>query len=371
MKTADEASAEAIQTLFLYFIAIQDTMTSRELFLQTLRREQKDYVPLFPRDLTLGMDMLDIRTGEIFDGKYDSKLSAECVLRLQGFLGSDATVGCIFSYSLESFGGTIKYADKGIPYASVYPFADPENIDGHEPSEIRIGIMEGMRNASEIVRKKRPDLALLSNVPGPVTMAGFARGLETLMMDFLTDEKLAEKILGFCTEAVTEQMKYTSEDLADGVFFASASDNPDMVGDEGFKKYSLKNMEKINKDVHSAGLLSIYHPHGVFSTDDRQHLLRDSLKTGIDGFQFAEGNEPEGIIEVCGDKCAILGGVTSYTTLLLGPEKRIIKDTDRYLSALEDYYYIMTCSCSLNRGQPLDHLKIMADHVHEYNGGKA
>ena len=86
--------------------------TSKELFLRTLSREQNDYVPFFPRDLTLGMDVLDIRTGEIFDGKYNSELSAECVLKLQEFLGNDATVGCIFSYSLEAFGGTIKYSNQ-------------------------------------------------------------------------------------------------------------------------------------------------------------------------------------------------------------------------------------------------------------------
>ena len=348
-----------------------DGPTSRELFLQTLRREQNDYVPFFPRDLTLGMDMMDVATGEIFGNGYNSELSAECVLRLQEYLGSDATVGCISSYSMESIGGLFKYTEKGIPYASEYPFADPGCIDDHDPSEITKGIVESMRRSSEIVKAKRPDLALLTNIPGPVTMAGFARGLETLMMDLISDIPLAERILDFCTRAATEEMEYITKDISDAVFFASASDNPDMIGEDGFIKYSAKNVKRITEKAHSDGLLTIFHPHGVFSTDDRQGLLKKALDTDVDGFQFAEGNEPEGIIEVCGNDCAILGGVTSYTTLLLGPYARIIRDTDRYLSALEDSYYIMTCSCSLNRGQPLDNLKIMADHIHDYNRGRA
>ena len=346
-------------------------LTSRELFLQTLRREQKGRVPFFPRDLTLGMDMLDVATGEVFGNGYDPELSAECVLRLQGYLGSDATVGCIFSYSMESIGGLFKYTEKGIPYASEYPFADPGRIDDHEPSEMTGGIVRGMRRSSEIVRAKRPDLALLTNIPGPVTMAGFARGLETLMMDLISDVPLAEKILDFCTEAAAEEMRFVTKDLSDSVFFASASDNPEMIGEDGFEKYSVRNVKKMTDRAHSDGLLAIFHPHGVFSTDDRHGLLKTALGTGVDGFQFAEGNEPEGIIEVCGDRCAVLGGVTSYTTLLLGPDDRIVRDTDRYLSALEDSYYIMTCSCSLNRGQPLGNLKVMADHIREYNGGRA
>ena len=344
-------------------------MTSRELFVQTLKMEQCELVPFFPRDLTLGMDCLNVPTDAVFGNGYDPKLSAECVLALQGLLGSDATVGCIAGYSLEAFGGVMKYSEKGIPYASGYPFEKVERIDGFQPSDIKKGFVSGMREASEIVRDRRQDLALVTNVPGPMTMSGFARGLETLMMDLIMNEDVAEKILDFCTEAIEEEMLFLADGISDAIFLASASDNPDMIGEEGFEKYSLKNVKRLNSRIHSEGHLSIFHPHGVFSTEDRQHLLSESLETGVDGFQFAEGNEPEGILEICKGKCTILGGVTAPTTLLLGPEKRIIRDTDMFLSTFKDENYIMTCSCSLNRGQPLDNLRIMTDHIHQYNRG--
>ena len=345
-------------------------MDPKELFKDTLRMEQKDYVPFFPRDLTLGMDALDVTTDSVMGNGYDPKVSAECVLALQAMLGSDATVGCIAGYSLEAFGGVMKYSEKGIPYASGYPFEDADRIDLFQPSDIRKGFVSGMRKASEIVRAKRPDLALVTNIPGPVTMSGFARGLETLMMDLLMNADIAERVVGFCTDALIEEMDCLSDGISDAVFLASASDNPDMIGDGGYRNYSLRNVKRVNDAIHEKGLMSIYHPHGVFSTDDRQELLDESVSVGIDGFQFAEGNEPEGILEICRDRCAVLGGVTAFTTLLLGPEKRIIRDTDRFLSIFEDTSYIMTCSCSLNRGQPLDNLKIMADHIHQYNRDK-
>ena len=345
-------------------------MTSKELFTQTLRMEQKEYVPFFPRDLTLGMDCLDVPTDAVFGNGYDPKLSAECVLALQKFLGSDATVGCIAGYSLEAFGGVMKYSEKGIPYASGYPFKDIENIERCQPSDIRNGIVSGMRRSSEIVKERRPDLALVTNVPGPVTMSGFARGLETLMMDIMMNEDVASRILVFCTETLEYEIDFLTDGISDAVFLASASDNPDMIGNDEYRKYSLKNVKRLNEKIHSDGLLSIYHPHGMFSTEDRQDLLSESISIGIDGFQFAEGNEPEGILEVCKDRCTILGGVTAFTTLLLGPERRIIRDTDMFLSSFEDTSYIMTCSCSLNRGQPLDNLRIMTDRIRRYNEGR-
>ena len=328
-------------------------MTSRELFVQTLKMEQDSYVPFFPRDLTLGMDCLDVPTDAVFGNGYDPKLSAECVLALQNILGNDATVGCIAGYSLEAFGGVMKYSERGIPYASGYPFADIDKIDGYQPSDITKGFVSGMRGSSEIVRDKRPDLALVTNVPGPVTMSGFARGLETLMMDLIMNADVADRILAFCTDAIEEEMTFLSKDISDAVFLASASDNPDMIGEEGYRKYTLKNVKRLSDRIHSNGSLSIFHPHGVFSTEDRHQLLSESIGTGVDGL------------------CTILGGVTAYTTLLLGPEKRIIRDTDRFLSCFEDTNYIMTCSCSINRGQPLDYLKVMADRIHQYNGGGA
>lgn len=344
-------------------------MESKELFLETLRMKQKERIPLFPRDLTLGMDSAGVATDAVFGRSYDSKLSAECVLSLQGYLGSDATVGCISCYSLEAVGGMMKFPANGIPYTSGYPFENPEKIDSFEPSDVIGDTVKGMRKSCEIVKKKRPDLALVTNIAGPVTMSGFARGLETLMMDMIENEGLASKVVNFCTDAMTDQMKFMTDGISDAVFLASASDNPDMVGNDGYTEYSLRNVRKMKDAIRSEELPVIFHPHGIFSTDDRRSLLNRTLDIGMDGFQFSEGNEPEGILEGCRGRCAILGGVDAYSTLYLGPEKRIVRDTDRFLRVFENSEYILTCSCSLNRGQPLDNLKVMADRVHAYNRG--
>lgn len=343
--------------------------SKRDVFISTLKREQRDIVPLYPRDLTLGMDLLDIPTDRIFGNTYDSRLSADCVIALMDHLGSYATCGCIFTYSLEAFGGQIKYPPGGIPYASGFPLEDPSKLDDLTPSDIVNDLLKGMRSSCMIVKEKRPDVALSVNVPGPMTMAGYARGLETLMMDLVSDKILSEHILQFCADAIEEDVRFVSKDIADSVFFASASDNPDMIGEEDFVRYSVRHIRHLSDVVHKDGILSIFHPHGVFSTDDRKDLLSNVISSGVDGFQFSEGNEPEGIAETCDGRCAILGGVDAYSTLLLGPEKRIRRDTGRFLQSFKDTSYIMTCSCSVNRGLSIDNLSIMADELHRYNGG--
>ncbi len=343
---------------------------SREIFLSTLRMEQDAYVPLFPRDLTLGMDSPGVRTDEVFGtGTYDPELSAECVLSLQALLGSDCTVGCIFTYGLEAFGGVTKFPADGIPYVSKQPFADIGLMDDCSPADITEGyLFKGMRRSCEIVRSKRPDLALMANVPGPMTMAGFMRGVETLMMDTVLNPDVSDRIAVFALEAVAEEMTAMSEGIADGIFFASATDNPDMIGDE-FMNYSVPGIRVLSDAAHRSGMLTVFHPHGLFSAEDREHMLSASLDTGIDGFQFAEGNDPEYIAELCGGRCCILGGVDAYSTLLLGPDTRIVRDTNRFIDSMKGMPYIMTCSCSVNRGLPLDNLRVMADELHSRNEG--
>ena len=347
------------------------SVDSRELFNSTIARENTRYVPLFPRDLTLGMDSVPVRTDEIFrDGTYDAELSAKCVLALQDYLGSDCTVGCIFTYGLESFGGLTKFPEKGIPYVSGYCFADPENLYRYDPSQILDGYLyKGMRRSCEIVRERRGDLAMAVNVPGPMTMAGFARGLETLMMDLAINPELSDRILAFSADAIEHEMLGMAEGIADSVFYASASDNPDMIGLDDFTNRTLPAIKRLTESAHRAGLTAIFHPHGVFSTEDRESILEGSVATGIDGFQFSEGNEPEYIGEGCRGRCCVLGGVDAFSTLLLGPDKRIVRDTMRFIDTFADDPFVMMCSCSVNRGLSLPNLKVMADTVHAYNGG--
>ena len=339
------------------------------IFISTVKREQTGYVPFFPRDLTLGMDVPPVRTDSIFhDGSYDSELSAKCVLALQDYLKSDCTVGCIFTYGLEAFGGITKFPEKGIPYVSGYAFEEPENIDRYEPSQILDGYLyKGMRRSCEIVRGKLTDIAMAINVPGPMTMAGFARGLETLMMDLALNKDLSDRIMRFSVDAIRYEMLGMADGIADCVFYASASDNPDMIGDD-FLDRSIPGIRELTEYAHKEGLPAIFHPHGVFSTEDREDMLKASIDTGVDCFQFSEGNEGIAVADVCRGKCSVAGGVNAYSTLLLGPEKRIVRDTNRFIEDMKDEPYIMMCSCSVNRGLPLNNLKIMADTIHEYNG---
>lgn len=342
-------------------------MDGRENFILAVTMEGSDGIPVFLRDLTLGLDAVGIRTTDVFGKEYDHRESARAVIGLQRMIGHDAVVGCIHTYSLEAFGGVTKYPEWGIPYLSEPPFSDPRKMDLHVPSDIDDGLLEGMRLSYELVRESVPELAVVLNVGGPVNTAGNLRGIEQFLLDTYSEPEVAEDMMEFGTEVMKVIIDKMAEH-SDVVFLAAASDNPDMLGPEGFEHFSLKHVKDVTDHSHDLGKPVIFHPHGVFSTDDRSDILRGSVSTGIDGFQFAESNEPKGILRITKGRCSILGGVDAFTTLLLGPAERIVRDTKRYLEVLGDEDYVLTCSCSLNRGLPIENVKTMVDAVRSEGG---
>lgn len=344
-------------------------MNSKELFISTVKMEQHAKVPFFPRELTLSMDVDNVSSNDVFTEEYNSRLAAECVLSFQKYMKNDVTVGCVSSYSMECFGGVTKIPKNGVPYISKHPFENCEEMEKHDPSEILSPLVKGFRESCEIVKKKRPDLALAVNVPGPMTMSGFARGVENLMMDLELNKEFCGRLLKFSKKAIELQMLYVSEDIGDAIFFASATDNPDMVGKENYVKYSVNNVKDLVSTIHNNGMLALYHPHGIFSTEDRKDILNEAINTKTDAFQFAEGNNPEGIRRTCTGRCAVMGGVDAFSTLLLGPKERVVRDTEMFLDVFRDESYVAMCSCSVNRGLPLDNLKTMSETIQRYNGG--
>lgn len=345
-------------------------MTGKEAFLSRLRMEGFDKIPVFLRELTLAMDVLDAPTPKVYGPPYDAKLSAACALEFHRMMGHDALTGNMHSYSLHAFGGVTRYPEKGAPYFSSPPFADPSLMYERDPSEIVDQTLKGMRESSSIVAGKLPDVAMVMNVGGPVNTAGNLRGVETFLMDTMSEPDIARDMVRFGTNVMKEIISFMGDGTYDAVFLAAASDNPDMLGPEGFLEYSIPSVKEISTFCHEIGLPTIFHPHGNFSADERTYLLHESVSTGIAGFQFGEGNDPVVINNELSGKCSVMGGVDSFTTLLLGPAERIKRDVWKFLDILEGDGHVAMCSCSLNRGLPLENVKEMVKAVRTWRRGK-
>ena len=342
--------------------------TSKETFVSCVRNERHEYIPMFLRDLTLGMDVLNVKTTEVFTKDYDHSLSAACVKAFRDICGQDAVVGCIHSlaFNVEAFGGSVKYPEYGIPIPVRHPFENVPEIPD-VPLEPR-GKAAGALRSYSLVRKSMPDAAVVANIEGPMTKTGTITGIDAMIMYLESEKDLLNEIISLCMDHSFSFIEHLDLDGSiDSVFLASATDNPDMFGPEVYKRFSLEHVKRMTERIHRLGYPVIFHPHGSFTSEGMESVFEGTVGTGVDGFQFAEANDPKKIISMMDGRCSVLGGTDVVPTLLNGPQKEIEDETLRYIDECRDANYTFMCSCSLHRSTPLNNIKIMADTVHRYN----
>lgn len=314
------------------------------------------------------MDVINARTTDVFTEAYDHELSAKAVIAFQRFSGQDAVVGCIQSaaFNVEAFGGVMKYTEYGIPVPLTHPLEGldklPDDLSSKSSKK-----MKGAAMSYAIVRKELPDVAVVANVEGPLTKAGTLTGMDMLAMLMSSNDGLLKDIVNVSIEHTLAFVEDLHNDGSiDSVFIAGATDNPDLFGPELYRRYVLNDVKGITDKVHKMGYPLIFHPHGVFSADGMKETFDMTVSTGIDGFQFAEDNDPNTITKWIDNRCAVLGGTNIVPTLLNGTDDQIRAETKMYVDACREGSHIFMASCSLHRKTDLGRIKVMTDAVRKY-----
>lgn len=350
-------------------------LTSLQRMTVALDRNIPDTVPIFLRELTLGLDVAGYKTPEVFrgsEGRYDAEKSAKCVIATYERLRHDGVVGCIqcAGMDVEALGGKMKFPDYGIPSVIEYPFKTAEDVDRATiPDLCREEPFKGIIRSYQIVSNKiGREVAIVANVEGPVTKAGLLRGLDKLSLDFIKSPELAEKIVRFSAELVKEYLRALFDAGANwAAFIAGASDNPTLIGPENYERFSLPYLSLIVDANRECGFPTVIHPHGIFTRERFHPLVDKTIETGISGFQFAEKNDFRIAKGKWGNKTCILGGVDIATSLWPGPIERIVQETKEYVGICgQGGGYIFMCSCSLHRGMPIQHVEALVDACRTY-----
>jgi uroporphyrinogen-III decarboxylase len=345
-------------------------MRGRERFRTALDLGTPDLVPVFLRDLTLGMDQVGYSTPEVCAPPYDAEKSAHSVLSLQRRLNQDAVVGCIHyvGFDAQALGGEMKFAERGIPSVIRHPLEADDWQDKVKPKSMNEEPYRSALRSYELVSRSLGEgTEVVCNVEGPMTKAALLRGLERFAMDIQVDEPMARDVTALSVELSMAFLEGAAERGAGTSFLASSTDNPTIFGQEAFRRHSLPGVRALRKKAIELGLPTIFHPHGIFHSQENLPLVEDCIDTGVQGIQFAEENDLARLKAECQGKVCTLGGLNVFTTLLFGPEVRIEHETKEYLDACAPGGgYVFMCSCSLHRGMPLPHVDAMVRACRSY-----
>jgi len=344
-------------------------MTGRERFMTALSGGKPDRVPLFLRDLTLGLDLCEYTTPEV-SAVYDSEKAARAVIASQQRFCQDAVVGCIHDLALdvEPLGGKASFPEDGVPRVAEHPLADDAAVASAHPFDPHTQgrwpqVIDTYRRVRESVGEHA---AVAANIEGPVTRAGVLRGLEQFAMDMALNEELAERIVELSVEIAVRHVRCLSE-VADFIFIAAASDGPAVISPDHYLKYTIPGLLRIVEASEAVGLPVVFHPHGAFTQPRFHELVNAAIACGIRGFQFCEDCDLGFAKSRWGREICILGGPDVPTVLNPGPPERVREETKACLdAAMGDGGFVIMASCSLHRGAPLGHLDAMAQAAGDY-----
>ncbi|MEJ5378402.1 MAG: uroporphyrinogen decarboxylase family protein [bacterium] len=350
-------------------------MNSRDRIMTALAGRQPDRVPIFLRDLTLGMEVAGFTTWEVCaggpNGGYHAEKSAHAVIMSWRRFGQDCVVGSIHDLGLDAdaLGGKTAFPSQGIPTVVRHPLEQKNRLlRAKVPQMDKDGRLPGVLKAYELVKRRiGAKVAIAANLEGPVTRACLLRGTHNLARDFVKDPKFATDLIAFSTEIAISHLRHLSKVGVDFVFLASATDGPVFIRPEFYLTYTIPNLRRIVTASSELGLGVVFHPHGNFTLERYRPLVDAALETGIVGFQFAENCDLRVAKRLWGDRSAILGGIDIPHVLHPGPQERIREETRRCIShAAPGGGYVFMATCSIHRGDPLGHIEAMVQAAREF-----
>ena len=339
-------------------------MDAKENFLSCLLMKEHEGVPTFIFDTSFGCSILGAEVSDIYKNGFDAELSARSISAGRRYLGHDAVVGATSCGDTRVFGTEVQFFPDRLPMIRKHAFSDPGMIDSHSPEEIDCPIIDGIAGSYGYLRELENDAFIMGYTPTPFLLSSILRGLEYFLMDLISGNGYVERLLGFSekvSDIITE--KICSTGTCDAVMLPGAFDNVDIIGINDMKRYCIPSLKSINRTVRGYGLPVIFHPHGALTEGYGTETLELFLGLGYDCIYYGEGVDHRRFNEITEGRCSMMGGIDTYSTIYLGPDERVVKDTEDVLEQTDDADFIFTCSCSvdayLNRGR----LKLMMDTV--------
>ena len=340
-------------------------MRSRESFRGSFEGERPESTPVFLYDLSLGIDVLNIPSTDVFtDSGLNGIKAGKAILALQKELKHDAAAGCYRAIDQSVFGGSAECKEHGIPMLIRKPFEDPFRLYAVAPEDME-GRMEEMIRSYQTVRSGS-DIGMALNMVSPFSVAASMRGLETFLMDLCTEKEYVGDLLQFENELFAVMFNELKDVDADAMLLAAPYDNVDMI-DTNMMELAFRSLRAVSKASHAEGLPLMLHPHGSLASEHGKGSLEELLMLPADCLYYGESNDHSEMRRLVKGRCALAGGIDTFTTIYLGPDERVRNDVNDVMEAMKGGNFIFTCSCSVDRGLPLGRMRNMVDAVRTFH----
>lgn len=337
-------------------------MTPKERLDAVVRGELPDRVPVHDIScITVAKSM-----GYVWkDVRYDAKKSAKLTIEYARQTGSDFCLGVLETPSMfmDLPGMNISQPDDNYGNVLNSYFVEPEDIDSkvlydpYEPKEsqwLRKGIVNKIMAVREI-----NDTGVLSSgwSWGPITTAGFLRGVETFLMDTVLEPELAHKVMKKSTALVDGIMRIGSEG-GDYVWLPDPTASGTVINAQTFKDFCTPYLSKTVRGWKADFKVPVI----LHVCGDSVPVMKELVDTGIDVLSIDHAVDIAEARSIVGEDCTLFGNLHPINVLWNGTTADVKRESLKCIEkAGLNGRFILSGGCEVTRDTAIENVRAMVD----------
>ena len=338
---------------------------SRESFLDCIARRPHEGVPSFMFDTSFGTGFSGYRVSEVYGKGFDGEKSARSICAGRKYLGHDAVPGSMISLDTRELGAEIELYDDRPAMLTKPAFKEPDRLYDSDPSDIvRCATVDEIIRSNNLIKEMDPEAVVAAYVPSPFLFSAVLRGLEPLLMDMVNEPDYVKELMEFttkCCEGLAR--RHIEETESECSIIPGAYDNPDLISLDDLDRICIPSLKRVRSILSRDSRPVIFHPHGALTVPPGRNAFESFVGTGFDCIYYGENCDHGEMCRIADGKVSVMGGIDTATTIFLGDDDTVRKDTKSVLEATDGYDFIYSCSCSIDRNLNAGKLKVMMDTV--------
>lgn len=349
---------------------MKDKLTPIQRFALYNKGEAPDRLPCVPIVGNTAARVIGCKVGEF---RGNGPLIAKAQIASYRRFGYDVIRVFTDLYSqAEAMGAHIHYPEDETAYWEAPAINSPEEIDRLRPADPhKDGNLPALLEAMKItIQEVGSEVPVNGALTGPLTVASFLLGAETLLPLFLTNKKVAHRLLEIATEAC---LLYAEAILETGCVpsLTDAMCSCTVISPRLFREYGKPYLTRIVEYIHSRGKAVTLHICGKTAP-----IWSDMADTGADCLSIDNATSIAEAKAKVGDRVRLMGNIPPSEIMLLGTPELVRQEVRERIRLAGDSPkgLIVASGCSLPVETPFANIDAMLDAVREYGfpmeGGK-
>lgn len=331
--------------------------TSRELVETALKREPVERIPFSPP--FQGYWALKNENITTMDSINNPELSAGTQLKNVEPCCFDAVeVLWDWLFPVEALGCQVKIPEYGTIATVKNVVNEPGDIDKLELPDLDkfYRYSSAKKTAGILSEKLGKDHYLMASMPGPFTLAGELRGVDSMLLDSLLDPSFVDALLKKATELDREAIEYVCGWDIDAVLVCDPTTSGDLMSPEDFIRFSKTRLKEAGDMVRKSGKDFIVHMCG--DTSDRLHDIAD---TGCVAFSCDKQVDMGKAVESMKNRMAMIGNIDPSGIIFAGTPDIVRRETRRLMEAGGDTGFLMGAGCDIPVGSKFECVRAIGE----------